>query len=98
MHPLADAMRALCAAEALALVAVCIYAAVSPMSWDQRIRFLSLACIGVVIVSAQIDGWGQPGTWRTPVLAVGLGMAVAGTIMYLVKGRRRDRPERIPGT
>lgn len=98
MHPVADAMRAVCAAEALVLVAVCIYAAYHPMDWGQRIRFLSLACIGVVIVGAQIDGWGQTLTWRTPVLAVGLGMAVAGTIMHLMKGRRRDRPERIAGT
>ncbi len=99
MISVADALRALCAAEALALVVVCIYCAASRVPVDQRVRFSALALIGVVVVSGQIDAWGRPATWRMPVLAVALALAVVGSVMFLVKGRRRDRSEsRNPGT
>lgn len=90
--PIADVLRLLCAAEALLLVPLCIYSIATPIAGDQKVRFGALALIGVVVVAGQIEALGGPGNWRMPVLAVGLGLAVAGVVMFLAHGRQA-RPD-----
>jgi hypothetical protein len=87
---MADALRVICIVLALPLTFSCVYSMWrTPMGRDQQARFLGLALIGFVVVAGQIDSWGRPGTWRLPLLALGLGLALLGTAVHLTRTRRR---------
>jgi predicted outer membrane lipoprotein len=85
---MADFLRAVCVGLALPLAFTCVYSMWREhMKLDQRARFLGLAVIGFVVVAGQIDSWGNAGNWRMPLLAVGLLLALGGTLAHL---RRRS--------
>jgi len=84
----ADALRVICILLALPLVFSCVYSMWrTRMRSDQRARFGGVAVIAFVVVAGQIDSWGNPGTWRMPLLAVGLALVLAGTVIHLIRTR-----------
>jgi hypothetical protein len=86
----ADALRVICMILALPLAVSCVYSMWrTRMGRDQQARFAGLAVIGFVVVAGQIDSWGKPGSWRMPLLALGLALALAGTAVHLVRTHRR---------
>jgi hypothetical protein len=85
---LADALRWMDVALALALVPLCVYCITWATSWDQRLRFGTLAGYGVVTVAGQINALGQPLTWVTVLLGCVTIAAVVGTAVYMIKARR----------
>lgn len=85
---MADVMRALCVAMSLPLTSTCVFAVYRCVAWDQKLRFIGLAMIGVVVVAWQIEAWGHPLHWRVPILVLGLVSALAGTVTFLVRTRR----------
>lgn len=89
-----DTLRWIGAAASLALLPVCIYAIFRRITWDQRIRFAALAAIGISVVGSQLDRVGTPGTWRTPVVTVGVILGLVGTVMFLLRRREDDDPGR----
>jgi hypothetical protein len=88
-----DLLRIMCAAVAIPLLIACIYAMTRTKLPDQRLRFGALTLISLVVVASQLDGLGNPGNWRMPILLVALTLATVGTAQFLVKDRRRD-PDR----
>lgn len=90
--PFADLLRVVCVAEAVVLVPQCVYAILgAAMSLDQRLRFVSLGLIGVVVAGGQIDAWGRPGNWRMPLLVLALALAVYGSARFLALRRRASQ-------
>lgn len=88
---LADVLRVICVAEALALMPICVASMFgAAMGRHQRARFLGTALIGVVVVGYQIEYWGNPLTWRLPVLTVALTLACYGAVMFLLRRRRAE--------
>lgn len=85
-----DILRWIGAGASLALMPVCVYAILRRITWDQRIRFLALALIGATVVGSQLDRLGTPGTWRTPVITVGVLLGLAGSVMFLIRNRQDD--------
>jgi len=83
-----DALRVICGLLGLLLTFSCVYSACRSNSYDQRMRFGGLAVIGFVVIAGQIDAWGRPGHWRMPLLALGLGLALTGTFVYLARMHR----------
>lgn len=79
----ADLDRYLCAVLGVFLDATCVYCIFRPMTWDQRLRFIALALLGVVTVGGQLARLGEDGNWRMPVLTVGMAAALVGSLMYL---------------
>jgi len=88
-----DVLRVVCVALALPLSFVSFYSALRCGDRWQLLRFAGSALIGVVVTGAQIDGWGTPGTWRMPVVAVALACLLAGSIAYLGQVHRRREVE-----
>jgi hypothetical protein len=87
---MADVLRVICIVLALPLTFSCVYSMWrTRMVWDQQARFFGLALIGFVVVAGQIDAWGRPGNWRMPLLALGLVLALAGTVVHLVRTRHQ---------
>jgi hypothetical protein len=85
----ADVLRVICIVLALPLAFSCVYSMWrTRMGRDQQARFLGLAVIGFVVVAGQIDSWGNPGSWRMPLLAVGLAVALYGAVVHLVRTHR----------
>lgn len=80
---IADILRLYSAGASLILVLTCIYCLYPSSGLDQRIRFGSLALLGVVITSGQIANLGEPGTWRLPLLAIAITLAVIGSGMFV---------------
>lgn len=80
---IADMLRLYSAAVSLILVLTCIYCMYPASTLDQRVRFGSLALLGVVITSGQIANLGEPGTWRLPLLAVAVTLGVIGSGMFV---------------
>jgi hypothetical protein len=85
---IADVLRFYSAGASLLLVLVCIYCLYPSSGLDQRIRFGSLALLGVVITSGQVANLGEPGTWRLPLLATAVTLAVIGSGMFVRADRR----------
>lgn len=71
---------------ALLLVMTCIASLFREIEWPQRARFAALLLLGVVITSGQIDNLGSPLTWRLPILAVAVTLAVIGCAAFLRRG------------
>jgi len=86
--PFADLLRTLAAVEAIALIGPSVYAIFKSIPVDQKIRFASLALMGVVVVAWQIEAWGHPWHWRIPVMIAALTLANAGVVMFLIEQRR----------
>lgn len=80
---IADLLRFYAAGVSLILVLTCIYCLYPSSGLDQRLRFGSLALLGVVITSGQIANLGEPGTWRLPLLAVAVTLAAVGSGMFV---------------
>ena len=94
MLSVADGLRIFCAVVSILLIVTCIYAMTRTAVGDQRLRFGATSLIAFVVVAGQLDGLGNPGNWRMPILAVALVLATVGAVLFLVKDRRRRDTER----
>lgn len=90
----ADLIRVLSALLALGLVPTCVYCIFVGIPWDQKVRFGALILYGSVIVGAQIEDFGNPGTWRMPFVFFGTTLALLGAAMFLVRQRQAAADER----
>lgn len=89
-----DVLRWLGVGASIPLLIACIYAISQRITWDQRLRFAALAAVGVSVVGSQLDRLGTPGTWRTPVITVGVLLGLVGTAMFLIRRREDNNPGR----
>lgn len=83
----ADVLRLADIAMALVLVPLCAYCIVYSRTWDQRLRFATLAGYAIVTVGGQINALGAPLTWVTVLLAMVTVAAVVGTSAYMIQVR-----------
>jgi hypothetical protein len=95
-----DVMRLGSAALALGLVLSAAAAVILSGHVDQRIRFGLFGAFGVVLVGGHLAQLGRAWTWRLPMIAVIVALALISTVIYVRREWREllsgDGPPRWP--
>lgn len=94
---LGDGFRVANAVLSCALVFTAAWAIMVSPHWDQRTRFGLFALSGFLLTSGHLASFGQPWTWRLPVLTVVILAAVVSTAAFVrrvVHLRRGGTPRR----
>lgn len=89
-----DTMRVLAALASIVVIGVTPFALTRPMTWDQRMRFIGSALVGLAIVGAYLQGLGAVPDqwWRTVAVTVGMLLSAIGWTAHLHATSRNAPP------